>query len=175
MLALGAVLHEWGHLLAEGWRFDRAVQAAPDSGEITLPGVNPWLVEGIAEAWTDLVLAPIVAKTPLSGSPKRRSGCDSRAMNSIRTSPGTSWCARPSMPRRRRGPPHPVTLRHLIEAGEPAKVAQDPLFAATFRDPGDVAPLIIPAPSRRFLVPESIFTVDTRVPDPVSTIIRMPE
>ena len=58
VLALGAVLHEWGHLLAEGWRFDRAVQAAPDSGEVTLPGVNPWLVEGIAEAWTDLVLAP---------------------------------------------------------------------------------------------------------------------
>ena len=52
---------------------------------------------------------------------------------------------------------------------------EDPLFGATYRDPGDVAPLIIPAPSRRFLVPESIFTVDTRLPDPVSTIIRMPQ
>ena len=48
VLALGALLHEWGHLLAEGWRFDQAVQVAPDSGEILLPGVNPWLMEGIA-------------------------------------------------------------------------------------------------------------------------------
>ena len=74
-----------------------------------------------------------------------------------------------------KGTSAPVTIRHLIEAGEPAKVMEDPLFGATFRDPGDVAPLIIPAPSRRFLVPESIFTVDTRLPDPVSTIIRMPQ
>jgi hypothetical protein len=74
-----------------------------------------------------------------------------------------------------KGTSAPVTIRHLIEAGEPAKVMEDPLFGATYRDPGDVAPLIIPAPSRRFLVPESIFTVDTRLPDPVSTIIRMPQ
>ena len=67
VLALGAVLHEWGHLLAEGWRFEQAVLAAPDSGEVVLPGLNPWLVEGIAEVWTDLVLAPVVARLPFFG------------------------------------------------------------------------------------------------------------
>jgi hypothetical protein len=175
VLALGAVLHEWGHLLAEGWRFDRAVQAAPDSGEVMLPGVNPWLVEGIAEAWTDLVLAPIIARTPLIGFAEaekrvRLSGneLDPHVTGYLMVRAAIDAAAA-------KGTSAPVTLRHLIEAGEPAKVAQDPLFAAAFRDPGDVAPLIIPAPSRRFLVPESIFTVDTRVPDPVSTIIRMPE
>ena len=175
VLALGAVLHEWGHLLAEGWRFDRAVQAAPDSGEVMLPGVNPWLVEGIAEAWTDLVLAPIIARTPLIGFAEaekrvRLSGneLDPHVTGYLMVRAAIDAAAA-------KGTSAPVTLRHLIEAGEPAKVAQDPLFAAAFRDPGDVAPLIIPAPSRRFLVPESILTVDTRVPDPVSTIIRMPE
>jgi hypothetical protein len=54
-------------------------------------------------------------------------------------------------------------------------VVDDPLFAPGLRDPGDVVPLIIPAPSRRFLVPETIFTVDTRFPDPVSTIIKTPQ
>ena len=175
VLALGAVLHEWGHLLAEGWRFDHAVLAAADSGEIALPGVNPWLVEGIAEVWTDLVLAPITAKLPLVGLAEvekrvRVSGAEldphvtgylvARAAIGAAAAQGTST---------------PVAIRHLIEAGDAAKVATDPLFAGAFRDASDVGPLIIPAPSRRFLVPESIFSVDTSFPDPVSTIIRMPE
>jgi hypothetical protein len=175
VLALGAVLHEWGHVLAEGWRFDQAVQAAPDSGEVTLPGVNPWLVEGIAEAWTDLVLAPVVVRMPLFGFAEaekrvRLSGneLDVHVTGYLMVRAALAAAAA-------KGSAAPVALRRLIEAGDPARVAQDPLFSAAFRDPGDVAPLIIPAPSRRFLVPESIFTVDTRFPDPVSTIIRMPE
>ena len=175
VLALGAVLHEWGHLLAEGWRFDQAVQVAPDSGEILLPGVNPWLVEGIAEAWTDLVLAPIVARMPLFGLAEaekrvRLSGneLDPHVTGYLMVRAAIDAAAP-------KGSSAPVTIRRLIQLGEPAKVAEDPLFGATFRDPGNVAPLIIPAPSRRFLVPESIFTVDTRLPDPVSTIIRMPQ
>jgi len=175
VLALGALLHEWGHLLAEGWRFDQAVQVAPDSGEILLPGVNPWLMEGIAEAWTDLVLAPIVAKMPIVGLAEaekrvRLSGneLDPHVTGYLMVRAAIDAAAA-------KGTSAPVAIRHLIEAGEPAKVMEDPLFGATYRDPGDVAPLIIPAPSRRFLVPESIFTVDTRLPDPVSTIIRMPQ
>ena len=72
-----------------------------------------------------------------------------------------------------KGTSAPVTIR---TSSRPASRRrwQRIRFGATFRDPGDVA-LIIPAPSRRFLVPESIFTVDTRLPDPVSTIIRMPQ
>lgn len=175
VLALGAVLHEWGHLLAEGWRFDQAVRAAPDSGEIVLPGVNPWLVEGIAEAWTDLVLAPVVARLPLFGFAEaekrvRLSGneFDPHVTGYLMVRAAMSAAVG-------RGTSAPVSLRHLIEAGDAAGVTADPLFAATFRDPGDAEPLIIPAPSRRFLVPESIFTVDTRFPDPVRTVIRMPE
>lgn len=175
VLALGAVLHEWGHLLAEGWRFDQAVQAAPDSGEVALPGVNPWLVEGIAEAWTDLVLVPVTARMPLFGFAEaekrvRLSGneLDPHVTGYLMVRAALNAAAA-------RGSAAPAAIGQLIEAGDPARVAQDPLFSAGFRDPGDVAPLIIPAPSRRFLVPESIFTVDTRFPDPLSTIIRMPE
>jgi hypothetical protein len=175
LLALGAVLHEWGHLLAEGWRFDRAVLSAPDSGEIALPGVNPWLVEGIAEAWTDIVLAPITSRTPVIGlaEAEKRVRLSGNDLDPHVT--GYLMVRAAIEAASAKGTPAPVTIRHLIEAGEPAAVVADPLFAATFRDPGDVAPLIIPAPSRRFLVPESIFTVDTQFPDPVSTIIRMPE
>jgi hypothetical protein len=175
VLALGALLHEWGHLLAEGWRFDQAVLAAPDSGEVALPAVSPWLVEGIAEAWTDLVLAPIMARQPLIGFAEtekrvRLSGneLDPHVTGYLMVRAAIGAAAT-------RGTSAPASIRHLIEVGDPAKVAAHPLFAAAFRDPGDVAPLIIPAPSRRFLVPESIFTVDTNFPDPVSTIIRTPE
>ncbi len=175
VLALGAVLHEWGHLLAEGWRLDEAVGASPDSGEVQLPAVNPWLVEGIAEEWTDMVLAPIVARWPIFGFAEaekrvRLSGneVDPHVTGYLLARAAVAAAAA-------RGSTAPVALRHLIEAGDVATVAADPLFGSVFRDPGDAAPLIIPAPSRRFLVPESIFSVDTRFPDPLSTIIRMPE
>ena len=175
VLALGAVLHEWGHLLAEGWRFDQAVLAAADSGEVPLPGVNPWLVEGIAETWTDLVLAPIVSRLPLFGlaEAEKRVRLQGNELDPHVTGYLVARAAIGAAGTR--GTAAPASIRHLIEAGDPARMAADPLFAGTFRDPGDVAPLIIPAPSRRFLVPESIFTVDTRFPDPVSTVIRMPE
>lgn len=175
VLALGAVLHEWGHLLAEGWRFDQAVLAAADSGEITLPGVNPWVLEGIAEAWTDLVLAPVIPRFPLFGLSEaekrvRLSGVelDPHVTGYLMVRAAVAAAAT-------KGTAAPASLRHLIEAGSAPRVAADPLFASAFKDPGNVAPLIIPAPSRRFMVPESIFTVDTRFPDPVRTIIRMPE
>jgi hypothetical protein len=149
--------------------------AARDSGEIVLPRVNPWLIEGIAEVWTDLVLAPIVVRLPLVGFAEaekrvRLSGSelDPHVAGYLMARAAVSAAAT-------KGSTAPASIRHLIEAGDPARVAADPLFASVLRDPGDVAPLIIPAPSRRFLVPESIFTVDTRFPDPVSTIIRTPE
>ncbi len=175
VLALGAVLHEWGHLLAEGWRLEQAVRAAPDSGEVVLPGLNPWLVEGIAEVWTDLVLAPVVASLPLFGFAEaekrvRLTGNEldphvtgylmARAVISAAGTQGTTA---------------PAAIRRLIVDGSPAQVVDDPLFASGLRDPGDIVPLIIPAPSRRFLVPETIFTVDTRYPDPVSTTIKTPQ
>lgn len=175
VLALGAVLHEWGHLLAEGWRFEQAVLAAPDSGEVVLPGLNPWLVEGIAEAWTDLVLAPVMTRLPLFGFAEaekrvRLSGSelDPHVTGYLMARAAISAAAE-------QGATPPTAIRHLIIAGSPAQVVDDPLFASGLRDPGDVVPLIIPAPSRRFLVPETIFTVDTRYPDPVSTIIRTPQ
>jgi hypothetical protein len=175
LLAVGAVLHEWGHLLAEGWRFDQAVMAAPDSGEVVLPGVNPWLVEGIAEVWTDMVLAPIVSRYPLVGMSEaekrvRLSGNEqdphvtgylmSRALIAGAVSGGVSRA---------------TGLQHLIEAGEPSRILADPVFQSVLDPDGDMTPLIMPAPSRRFLVPEEVFSVDTNFPDPVRTIIRTGE
>lgn len=175
LLAIGAVLHEWGHLLAEGWRFDQAVRAAPDSGEISLPGVNPWLVEGIAEEWTDLMLAPVMIRTPLVGLAEAEKRARLAGNDSDPHVTGYLMVRAAITAAAAKGTPAPAAMRQLIVAGDPARVAADPMFSSAFRDPGDVAPLVIPAPSRRFLVPESIFTIDTRFPDPVSTIIRMPE
>jgi hypothetical protein len=174
LLALGAVLHEWGHLLAEGWRFDQAVLAAPDSGEVILPGLNPWLVEGIAEVWTDLVLGPVLSRWPLIGFAEAEkrvrlagSELDPHVTGYLmaRAAVGAAVA---------KGTAAPVAIRHLIEAGGPAAVVADPLFASGLQDSGDIVPLIVHAPSRRFMVPETTFTVDTRVPDLVSTTIRTP-
>jgi hypothetical protein len=175
LLALGAVLHEWGHLLAEGWRFDQAVLAAPDSGEVVLPGLNPWLVEGIAEVWTDLVLDPIVSRWPLIGVAEAEKRVRLAGSELDPHVTGYLMARAAIRAAAMKGTAAPVAIRHLIEAGGPAGVLEDPLFASGLRDPENVVPLIIPAPSRRFLVPETTFTVDTRFPDLVSTTIRTPE
>lgn len=175
VLALGAILHEWGHLLAEGWRFDRAVGAAPDSGEVVLPALNPWLVEGIAEVWTDVVLEPIVARAPLVGLAEAEKRVRLSGDENDPHVTGYLMARAAVRAGRAKGATTAESLRHLIEAGDPGRVLSDSLFSGSVRDPGgDVVPLIVSAPSRRFLVPESIFTVDTRYPDPVSSIIRTP-
>ena len=175
VLALGAILHEWGHLLAEGWRFDRAVRDAPDSGEVVLPALNPWLVEGIAEVWTDVVLEPIVARTPLVGLAEAEKRVRLAADETDPHVTGYLMARAAVRAGRAKGATTAASLRHLIEAGDPGRVVSDSLFNGSVRDPGgDVVPLIVSAPSRRFLVPESVFTVDTRYPDPVSSIIRTP-
>lgn len=172
VLALGAVLHEWGHLLVEGWRFDRAL-ATRDSTEITLAEVNPWLNEGSAEAWTDLVLSDIVARYPLMGL----SEAEKRARIAIED-PADAHVAGYLMVRAMLGSPAGVkagpgaVLGRLVEDDDSRSVLEDRVLSNAF--PGKPArpDYVTPVGSRRFLVPETVFTIEDFVPDIVSTTIR---
>ena len=146
VLALGAVLHEWGHLLAEGWRFDQAVRAAADSGEIAAAGREPlaggghrrgvdrpraWPrscarlpLVGLAEAEKRVRLSGNELDPHVTGYLVARAAIDAAAATgNLRTGDASGTSSRPASPRR----------SWRIRCSR-----------ATFRDPGDVAPLIIP-------------------------------
>lgn len=172
VFALGAVLHEWGHLLVEGWRFERAV-ATRDSAEISLPEINPWLNEGSAEAWTDLVLSDIVARHPLMGL----SEAEKRARIAL-ADPADAHVAGYLMVRAMLGSPNGVkagpgaVLGRLVEDDNPASVLEDRVLSSAFPGKGSQEDYRAPLASRRFLVPETVFTIEDLVPDIVTTTIR---
>jgi hypothetical protein len=67
VLALGTLIHEWQHILAE-----RARQADRESGayrlsadQVTLVQLDPFLAEGFAEWMTEVILAGVVEEFPL--------------------------------------------------------------------------------------------------------------
>jgi hypothetical protein len=175
LLALGAVLHEWGHLLVDGWRLDRAI-ASRSATEIVLPEVSPWLNEGMAEAWTDLVLAPIVAAHPLAGL----SEAEKRARLST-TDPLdphiAGYLVVQAMCSSARGARAgiPAVLGRLVARGNPAAVLDDPVLGAAFPPAPSRRDMQLPVESRRFLVPETTFTVEDFAADAISTTIRTGE
>jgi hypothetical protein len=172
LFALGAVLHEWGHLLVDGWRLDRAI-ATRSASEIVLPEVSPWLNEGMAEAWTDLVLAPFAALHPLTAV----SEAEKRARLSV-TDPADPHLAGYFVVRAMLASPKGVragptgVLGRLLERERPTLVLDDPVLGSAFPASPPRPELRLPVGSRRFLVPETVFTVEDLTADAVSTTIR---
>ena len=172
LFALGAVLHEWGHLLVDGWRLDRAI-AMRSASEIVLPEVSPWLNEGMAEAWTDLVLAPFAAAHPLTAL----SEAEKRARLSL-TDPADPHVAGYLVVRAMLASPKgmragaPAVLGRLLEREHPTLVLDDPVLGSAFEASQARQDLRLPVTSRRFLVPETVFTVEDLTADAVSTTIR---
>jgi hypothetical protein len=172
VLALGAALHEWGHLLVDGWRFEHAV-AVRDSSEIALPEISPWLNEGSAEAWTDLVLGGIVERHPIFGL--------SEAEKRTRLAQGDA--AEPHVAgylvvRAMLSSPEGVkagtgrVLGRLVARDDIPSVLSDRVLGTAFPAKTAAVDYVAAIQSRRFLVPETVFTIEDFVPDIVSTTIR---
>jgi hypothetical protein len=174
LLAVGAVVHEWQHLLFRRQQLERFADSLsrPDSLSLRLPGLEPHLAEGFAEWSSQRILLPIASRWPLLilGELEKRADLT------------------------RHGPDDQHTLGYaLVEAlatalGRPARAAQmllrhadDP--AAVFREPAlrkawaayhGAADKSLPAPRYQALIPEVTFTVDDGFPDVVATRILVP-
>ncbi len=172
LLALGAVLHEWGHLLVDGWRLDRAM-AERSASEIALPEVSPWLNEGLAEAWTDLVLTPVIAAQPLAGVGE----AEKRERLAV-SDPADAHVAGYLLVHGMLASPEGMRagtasiLGRLVEREQPGQVLQDSILGRTVPAATAQADLHLPVESRRFLVPETEFTVEDFTADLVATTIR---
>jgi hypothetical protein len=69
LLALGTLIHEWQHILAEGVRQSRPADGAfrVNAEEVTYLPLDPFLAEGFAEWMTEIILEPAAAEFPLVG------------------------------------------------------------------------------------------------------------
>ncbi len=173
LLAVGAVVHEWQHLL-----FQRRILAAvplDGDGPAVLPGVDPFVVEGLAEWRAEEILAPFVAREPLLGVAEAEK--------------------RARLARARRDDQHVLgyeLVRSLSSAlggddsvvvGLLARAAVPPGAATVLADPRvrrawsaflTTPDRVIQAPSRRALVPELTFTIEDDYPDLVRTRVVAP-
>ncbi|HEU4829361.1 MAG TPA: hypothetical protein VFT04_09200 [Gemmatimonadales bacterium] len=170
LLALGAVVHEWEHLLEER---RRRLTLANGAGEmIVLPAIDPFIAEGAAERSTELLLAPLVARFPLLGMAEAE-----KRTRLAATSRNEQHVLGYAMIRAlEEAVADPARREVLVEiAGDdPAAAARAPELAAAWRRHARVPDLRLDAPSRRVLVPETTFTVEDRYPDVIATRIVTP-
>ncbi len=170
LLALGAVVHEWEHLLEERRR--RLALAGTAGPVLVLPAIHPFIAEGVAERNTELLLAPLLDRFPLLGvavAEKRpRLAAASRDEHHV-LGYAMVRALEAAVPDSRR-------LRQLLElAGDaPAAAARASEAAEAWKAHARAPDLRLDAPSRRVLVPETTFTVEDRFPDVIGTRIITP-
>lgn len=166
VLALGAVVHEWIHLLVETRRLARA--ATEVNGALVLPPTDPWLAEGLAEAWSERVLAPAHAAVPLVAV-----GEAEKHARLARTAPDDPHVLGYLIVRAGLGGDGAERrLVRFLDAPDLVAVLRDPELVPAWRATAGAPDLVVPLASRRFLVPETTFTITDRVPDAVRATIR---
>ena len=172
LLAVGAVVHEWQHLL-----FQRRLLSALDpdgAGPEVLPGVNPFVAEGLAEWRAERILAPFTARFPLLGVAELE-----KRVRLARSRPDDQHVLGYELVRTLNAAiPDDARVVALLERAaldqSSSAVVSDPAVGqvwARFRREPDRT---IAAPSRRALVPELTFTIEDEYPDLIRTRIVPP-
>lgn len=170
ILALGAVVHEWQHLLEER---RRRVRLAEGTGEIIVfSPMDPFVAEGIAERRTELLLAPLVRQFPLLGV----SEVEKRVRLAARSADEHHVLGY-AMVRAVEDAVADSDRRASIladAAGDPAAALRASELERAWRRHAGAPELRVDAPSRRVVVPETTFTVEDRFPDVIATRLLAP-
>jgi hypothetical protein len=174
LLALGAVVHEWQHLFFRRLQLDEFVARHPQRGVsiVRLPGVHPYLAEGLAEWSAERILEPLVARWPLLGlgELEKRAGLarenaeDQHALGYALVRELAGVLGDPAITTR-------VLLRY---AEDPGGIDAEPALRKAWWSYRSDRDYVFAAPARRVLVPEVTFTIEDGYPDVVSTRILVP-
>jgi hypothetical protein len=174
LLALGAVVHEWQHLVFRRRQLQAfaAQLAGAGSSIVELPGIQPYLAEGFAEWSTERILAPLVARWPLLGlgELEKRAGLaqigadDQHSMGYalVRALAGTL--------------PNPAaTTRLLLKyADHPSGIMAEPLLRRAWSKYQGIPDRNLATPGYRLLIPQVTFTIEDGFPDVIATRILVP-
>ncbi|MGZ8391304.1 MAG: hypothetical protein ACXWWK_00535 [Gemmatimonadales bacterium] len=174
LLALGAVVHEWQHLIFRQQQleeFTRRLPARP-AAVLELPGIEPYLAEGFAEWSTERILTPLVARWPLMGLGERekRAGLiqeNADDQHSIGYALVQALAA--ELP-----DPGAITRLLLRHAAQPSALGAGRQFQRAWRAYAEKPDRVFPVPASKILVPEVTFTIGDGVPEVVSSRILIP-
>lgn len=173
LLALGAVVHEWQHLLFRR----RQLQAFAEmrkwsSSAAELPGVQPYLAEGFAEWSTERILSSVVDRWPLVGlgEIEKRAGMASKGADDqhvvgyalVRTLAAV-------VP-----DPGAVTDLLLRHAEDPSRIVAEPTLRKAWSKYRTGPDRLFAGRAQRLLIPEVTFTIEDGFPDVVATRILAP-
>lgn len=175
LLALGALVHEWQHLIFRHRQLEGfATSLGPPSGQlvITLPGVDPYVAEGFAEWSTEQILAPLAARWPLLalGELEKRAGL-------AREGPDEQHTLGYALVRALAAAlPDPAYATELLlrHAERPAAILHQPAVRRAWSKHRRAVDRVFEVPGRRILIPEVTFTIEDGFPEVVASRILLP-
>ena len=174
LLALGAVVHEWQHLLFRRRQLESFAQSLPPDPllAVEIPAVEPLVAEGFAEWTAERILEPLQSRWPLLalGELEKRAGL---ANNGADDQHSTGYALVATLAATLDDPARTARLL-LSHAEHPADIAQLPELRRAWKKYGREPDRMLSAPPRRILIPEVTFTVEDGFPDLVVSRILVP-
>jgi hypothetical protein len=174
LLALGAVVHEWQHLLFRQRQLQGYVAGLPAhrSPIIEMPWVEPYLAEGFAEWSTEQILAPLAQRWPLLGvgELQKRAGLAQADLNDHHVVGYALVRALATAVRSRKA----TTDLLLRNAEQPGGIVSTPVVARAWSGYGDARDRVMTVPAQRVLIPEITFTVEDGFPEVITSRILIP-
>lgn len=174
LLALGAVVHEWQHLIFRRRQLQTFAvgYAAASSPSVELPGIQPYLAEGFAEWSTERILVPLVTRWPLLGlgELQKRAGLARTGTDD----PHTMGYALVRALAEALPNPSVTTDLLLKYADHPSGVVTEPLLRRAWGKYRGTPDRNLAMPAHRALIPEVTFTIEDGFPDIIATRILIP-
>ncbi len=175
LLALGAVVHEWQHLLFHRIQLEMRAASGHAAGrrEVELPGVLPHLAEGFAEWSAERILAPVAERWPLLslGELEKRADMvqrDTDDQHALGYALVQALAAH--LP-----DPADVTSLLLRHAEQPSRILAHPSIRKAWRKYRGASDRPLAGPAFGTLIPEVTFTIEDGHPDVLTTRILLPD
>ena len=174
LLALGAIVHEWQHLLFRQRQLDVYVAGLPAVSPtvLQLPWVEPYLAEGFAEWSAEQILERAAQRWPLFsvGELEKRAGL-AQAGVSDQHAIGYALVRALSAVVPGRDAMTDLLVRH---AERPSEIASIPAVSRAWRRHQKAPSRMLSVPAQRVLIPEVTFTVEDGYPDVIARRILIP-
>ena len=174
LLALGAIVHEWQHLLFRRRQLDAYVAGLPpDTATVLeLPWVEPYLAEGFAEWSAQQILESAARRWPLLavGELEKRAGL---AQAGVSDQHALGYALVRALSEVVRGREAIINL--LIRYAErPSAIVSIPAARRAWARYQHAPGRVVSVPAQRILVPEVTFTVEDGFPDVIGSRILLP-